>query len=319
MWAMRQPGPGRFERVEVPTPSVDELADDEVLVRTGAGAICGSDLPKFHGVEDVDRMNLGRPGMPLHEVVGEVVASRAADLPVGSRVVGIARGFNGLAEYFVDPAWALHRLTGGLDDVHATAIQPVSTVLSALDRVPDVRGARVAVLGLGPLGLLFTHVLKSMGAATVIGVDRVDRTDVATMFGIDELVVGNSGRWAAGEWDDDKRPLLCVDAIGHRQDVLADAIGALAPRGHLFVFGLPEEHYVLPMRPFFRKHLTMQAGSTLNWHRFLAEAERYVGAHAELRESYITDVYPMARAEEAYQRYARPATGRLKVALTPEF
>lgn len=319
MWAMRQPGPGRFERVEVPTPSADDLLDGDVLVRTGAGAICGSDLPKYHGIEDVDRMDLGRPGMPLHEVVGEVVASRAPELPVGSRVVGIARGFDGLAEYFVDGAWALHRLTGDLDDVHATVIQPVATVMSALDRVPDVRGARVAVLGLGPLGLLFTHILKDMGAAAVVGVDRVDRSDVADVFGIDELVVGNSRRWADREWADGTRPLLCVDAIGHRQDVLADAIAALAPRGHLFVFGLPEEHYVLPMRPFFRKHLTMQAGTTLDWHRFLADAERYVHAHAELRERYITDVFPMARAEEAYQRYARPAVGRLKVALTPEF
>lgn len=318
MWALRQPGPGRFERVEVATPDAGSLAEGEVLVRTAAGAICGSDLPKFRGVVDIDNMQAGQVGVPLHEVVGEVVASRAANLPEGSRVVGIARDFNGLSEYFVNPARSMHRLTGDLDDVRSTIIQPVGTVLSALDRVPDVRGRPVAVLGLGPLGLLFTHILKSMGA-TVTGVDRVDRTDVATTFGVDELVVGNARQWARGEWADGKRPALVVDAIGHNQDIVGDAIEALAPRGHLFVFGLPEEYYVVPMRPFLRKQLTMQSGTTIDWPRFLAAGEEYVHAHPELQESYITDVFPMSRAEEAYERYGRPAVGRLKVALTPEF
>ncbi|HEY3687897.1 MAG TPA: zinc-binding dehydrogenase [Streptosporangiaceae bacterium] len=319
MWALRQPGPGRFVRVRVPRPVEADLRDGEVLLRLGAGAICGSDLPKFLGHVDPDNPYTGLAGVPLHEIVGEVVASRAAGFPVGCRVVGIARTSHGLAEYLVNPASLLYRLTGGLDDVRSTIIQPVATILSTLDRVPDVRGARVAVLGLGPLGLLFTHALKARGAATVTGVDRVDRTDVAKAYGIDELVVGESRPWATADRADDARPALVIDAIGHHQDVIADAIAALAPHGHLFAFGLPEDHYVVPMRPFFRKQLTLQGGTTLDWPRFLAEAEAYVAAHPEPLDSYVTDVFPMSRAQEAYETYARPAEGRLKVALTPQF
>lgn len=319
MWALRQPGPGRFERIEVATPTEADLDEGDVLVRTGAGAICGSDLPKYRGVVDIDHMQTGQPGAPLHELVGEVVASRSVRLPVGCRVVGRARYFNGLAEYFVNPADEMVQVKGDLDDVHATIIQPVGTVLSALDRVPDVRGARVAVIGLGPLGLLFTHILKAMGAGTVIGVDRVDRSDVAGTYGIDELVTGNAMPWARADRADDKRPSLVVDAVGHHQEIIADAVDVLAPHGNLLVFGLPEDHYVIPMRPFFRKQLTMRAGTTTDWPRFLAAGEAYLDAHPELRDSYITDVYPMSRAEEAFERYGRPAEGRLKVALTPEF
>ncbi|MGW3472905.1 zinc-binding dehydrogenase [Saccharopolyspora sp. NPDC000995] len=319
MWALRQPGPGRFERVEVPTPTAADLGEGEVLLRLDAGAICGSDVPKFLGQLDPDNPHTGQVGVPLHEIAGEVVASCAAGLPAGSRVVGIARSSHGLAEYLVNPATLLHRLAGDLDAVRSTIVQPVATVLSTLSRVGDVRGARVAVLGLGPLGLLFAHALKSRGADSVIGVDRVDRSDVAETFGIDELVTTNTRQWAATEWDDGKRPSLCVEAIGHRQDIVADAIDALAPHGHLFVFGLPEDHYVLPMRTFFRKHLTLQAGTTLDWHRYLAEAETYIHAHPELLTSYITHVFPMGRAQEAYETYSHPAPGRLKVALTPEF
>lgn len=318
MWAMRQPGPGRFERIEVPTPTADDLDDDHVLVRIGAGAICGSDLPMYRGIESEGR-TIGLPGMPLHEIVGEVVASRSDRLPVGTRVVGRGRYFNGLAEYVMNDAAEMAPVTTAeLDDLHATIIQPVGTVISSLERVPDVRGKRVAVIGLGPLGLLFTHVLKSWGA-TVIGVDRVDRSDVATTFGIDELVTGNAAGWAYGDWADDKRPALVVDAIGHNQDIIANAIDVLAPNGHLLIFGLVEQYYVLPMHPFFRKRLTMSTGATTDWPRFLAAGEEHLNAHPELRDNYITHVFPMSRAEEAFECYGRPAEGRIKVALTPEF
>lgn len=309
MWALRQPGPGRFERIEVPVPA--DVGEGEVLLRLGAGAICGSDVPKFLGVLDPDNPYTGQVGVPLHEIVAEVVESRAPGFPVGCRVVGIAATSHGLAEYLVNPARLLHRLTGDLDDVRSTIIQPVATILSTLDRVPDPRGARVAVIGLGPLGLLFTHALKARGA-TVIGVDRIDRTDVAATFGIDELVVGHAREWARSG----AAPSLVIDAVGHRQEIVADAIEALAPHGHLFCFGLPEDHYVIPMRQFFRKQLTMQGGTTLDWPRYLAEAETYVAEHPELLGSYVTHVFPMSRAQEAYETYARPAEGRLKVALT---
>lgn len=42
-------------------------------------------------------------------------------------------------------------------------------------------------------------------------------------------------------------------------------------------------------------------------------------AHPELLDSYVTHVFPMSRAQEAFECYARPADGRLKVALMPEF
>ena len=40
-------------------------------------------------------------------------------------------------------------------------VQPLCTVLHQLDRIPDVAGKRVAVIGQGSIGLLFSHAVKA--------------------------------------------------------------------------------------------------------------------------------------------------------------
>lgn len=316
MWQLRQPGPATFEQLSVPAPTAADLGDDEVLLRFTAGAICGSDIPKFLGQTDPDNPYTGMPGVPLHELVASVEASTSPRFSAGDRVVGIVARSRGLAEYVSNPARFVHRLDDRLSDIEGTVVQPVSTVLSAYANVGDLEGRHVAVLGLGPLGILFAQIAKARGARHVTGVDRVDRSDVAQDFGIDEVVTGEVRAWAASVGDDE-RPDLVVDAIGHRQEILADAVEAVAFAGEILVFGLPEDHYVLPMRTFFRKNLTMWAGATQDWEHFLAEAERHVLAHEILRTAYVTDVFPVAQAAEAYRRYATASPGRLKIALVP--
>ena len=99
MWAHRLIAPGQLEAVEVDEPG--EPRAGRVVARFEAGGICGSDLPSFLGVRDLlVGASHGKPGYPLHELVGEVEASAADDLPVGTRVVGWAQGHLGLAERF---------------------------------------------------------------------------------------------------------------------------------------------------------------------------------------------------------------------------
>lgn len=316
MWQLRQPGPAVFERDDVPAPTESDLGADEVLVSFLAGSICGSDIPKFLGQIDPANPATGEPGAPLHEFVGRIEASRSDRLPPGTRVVGNVAGAAGLSEYIVNPAAYLHPVDGRLDDAAATVVQPLATVMNALSNVAGVAGRSVAVLGLGPIGLLFTQLLKARGAARVTGVDRIDRSDVASAFGIDELVTADVRAWAGG-LGEPERPSLVVDAIGHAQQHVADAVDALAYGGELLVFGLPDEHYVFPMQAFYRKALRMWSGATRDWTRFLAQSHEHVLAHEVLRTSYVTHTMPVFEAQQAYRTYASPAVGRLKVALTP--
>lgn len=316
MWAMRLCAPSRFEQLEIPAPRPEDLRDGELLVRFKVGGLCGSDTPKFEGRFDPDDPYIGQPCVPLHEVLGIVEVSRDPAFAEGDRVVGLAPQYHGLSELVVTTGRHVVQVDPRLTDIAGITIQPVATVLNALSTLPDLPNRDALVLGLGPLGLVFTHVLHDRGFR-VTGIDRVDRTSVAGAFGIDTVLTRDIREWArAADHRDDFG--LAVDAVGHHQGILADAIGSLTPTGHMIVFGLPEDDYVFPMRRFFRRHLSMRAGTTRDWPRFLSEAQAYVLAHPELHEAGVTDVFHPFEAEKAFLTHARPAAGRLKVLLATE-
>jgi L-iditol 2-dehydrogenase len=314
MWAHRLIAPGRLEPVEADEPG--ELRPGRVLVRFEAGGICGSDLPSFLGVRDLlVGASHGKPGYPLHELVGEVEASAADDLPVGTRVVGWAEGHLGLAEKFVARADQVCALGDDLTSVHATVIQPLCTVLYAVARLGDVRGARVAVIGQGSIGMLFSYVLKAAGAGHVTGVDPIDRRDAAEAFGVDTMEWRASSEWAAS-LGDGARPDIVVEAVGHQAATLEHAVEALAHGGTVLAFGVPDDtHYAFPFARFFRKDATLQAGITRDRRRSLEVARDYLVEHREMLDAYVTHVIPAADAQTAFELAVQPTAGRLKVVL----
>ena len=314
MWAHSLIAPGRLEAVEADEPG--EPRPGRVVARFEAGGICGSDLPSFLGVPDLlVGASRGKPGYPLHEVVGVVEASAADELPVGTRVVGWPEGHLGLAEKFVARADWVTVLDDELLPIRATVIQPLCTVLYAVRRLGDVRGARVAVIGQGSIGLLFSYVLKAAGAAHVTGVDPIDRRDVADAFGVDAMEWSTGADWAAS-LGDDARPDIVVEAVGHQGATLEDAVEAVAHRGTVLAFGVPDQtHYAFPFARFFRKNATLVGGVTLDRRQSLDAARDYLLEHRAMLDAYITDVFPVADAQAAFELAVKPTAGRLKVVL----
>ncbi|MPZ89253.1 MAG: zinc-binding dehydrogenase [Nitriliruptorales bacterium] len=314
MWAYRLEAPMRFTRHDVEVPAGESLSVGDVLLRFLAGGVCGSDVPRCR-----DGAMLDGPepfGWSLHEIVGEVVASNA-DLAPGERVVGWVADSCGLREYLATPASQLLTVNEGLDHVRAVLLQPLACVLQALSRLPDITGARVAVIGLGPIGLLFAHALKDRGAASVVGVDVVDRSDVAPAFGVDEAVQRTSGTWARtlgapGSFD------LVVEAVGHQVGTLEDAITVAAPGGTVLYFGNPDDtYYPIRFGTMMDKNLTLRAGRTAREDRrpALRLAEAYIARHPGLPRACVTHVLPVTETQTAFEMASRPAPGQLKIVL----
>lgn len=320
MWAQQLIAPERFAEVDAPPPRDADLAEGDVLLRVLAGGICGSDLPAFKGLITpyLDARApgaLGIPGFPLHEVVGEVLASRHPDHTPGSRVVGWDTGFTALAELTVTRGSDLATFSPVLRPEVAVMLQPLACVLYAVAQIPRVADRRVAVLGQGPIGLLFSHALKTAGASFVVGVDRVERADEAATFGVDEAVLSYTDRWSRN-LNDQERPEIIIEAIGHQVATLGHAIDAVAEGGLIYYFGVPDDPvYPVSMASLFRKNLTLVSGITAQRHRWLVEANAYLARFPELARSYVTHVLPAKRAQEAFELAVSPSAHRLKVSL----
>ncbi len=311
MWAYRLVAPGVLAPTEVAAP---EPGSGQVLLRTLAGGVCGSDLPKFRGSKGMrlgadGTLEPGPAGYPLHEVVGEVVGGPSP----GERVVGWATDSDALAEYVVTDADQVHPYDQSLTPETAVLAQPVACVLYALRATP-VDGARVTVLGLGPMGLLFCHALRAAGAAHVTGVDPVDRTGVADHFGLDEVIVAPSGAWAAAAG---QPPDVVIEAVGHQTSTLQHAIDGVAVGGRIVYFGIPDDdHYPLDMERLMRKNLTLVGGVTRDRAAMLAAADRYLVAHPRLGGDLITSVLPVAECQRAFELAGTTGSARRKVVLT---
>jgi threonine dehydrogenase-like Zn-dependent dehydrogenase len=321
MWAQILSAPFRFEQVEVDASSEADLAAGDVLLRNLAGGLCGSDLPYFRGQlplpwgqassDSYDNL----PGFPMHEVVGEVVASKSDRVTVGTRVVGWASSSNGIAEYTVTAASGVAEYDPALTPGTAVMLQPLACVLDAVDRLPVVAGLDVVVLGLGPIGLLFGHVAKSMGARSVRGVDRVERSELREEFGFDQTIHTATDNWVTHLADAD-RPNLVIEAIGHQQSTFGHAVEALAPEGLLYYFGIPDDvNYSVPLQTLLRKNLTLMTGITVRKQDALRKANEYLAKFPELADSYVTHRFKPTQVTQAYRAAATPSEGQVKIVI----
>ncbi|WP_276971805.1 alcohol dehydrogenase catalytic domain-containing protein [Ferrimicrobium acidiphilum] len=321
MWSYILIAPARFERVEVPTPGVDSVPDGWVRLKLLAGGICGSDLPYFKGQNQIlspEAVPRGprQVGKPLHEIVGEIVLSKHLDHAIGDRVVGWASRGDGLAEYVVSSGDRLVKFDSALSSEHAVMIQPLACVLHAMNRLEPVEGKHVAVLGQGPIGLLFSHVAKSRGARKVVGVDWIDRSEASASFGVDEFEQLACDRWASGLLDSD-RPELTIEAIGHQVSTLNAAVDATVAGGQIFYFGEPDDtFYPFSMSTFFRKDLALMSGRTSDHSRNLMAANEYLHRYPELVDSYVTHIMPVDDVQDAFNLAARPKAGQNKIVIS---
>jgi threonine dehydrogenase-like Zn-dependent dehydrogenase len=320
MKALQVCRPRSFSPVEVPMPRLSAGGPDRIVVRTGWVSMCGSDIPFFTGGKRWRSYPLA-PGAPMHECVGQVVESTSALFRPGDPVVAVPDGDQGLAEFFIAQAAKAVRLSSDLTDPGACClIQPLSTVVNGLDRLGDVAGKSVAVIGLGSIGLLFCWLLKLRGAGPIVGIDPLyQRCQVAGRMGADRtfaqrsVEVVHAARQSADAWT---LPDICIEAVGHQMETINDCLELVRKRGTVLAFGVPDQHvYALEFETFFRKNAHLVAVVTPEWSEYLAVARDLYLAHRSELDSLITHRFPIRDAETAFAMYELHEDGILKALL----
>jgi threonine dehydrogenase-like Zn-dependent dehydrogenase len=320
VWSYRIIAPYLFERTTMPDKTPECLADGQVLLRFLAAGVCGSDLPAFRGAKgrlpgDDGRSGPEKDGFPIHEVAGEVIASRHPAHRPGDRVVGWASGFDGMMERVVTNGEGLAPYDPALTPAQAIGLQPLACVLYACEQLGDLAGRHVAIIGQGSIGLLFSYVAKAVGARRVTGVDPIDRRDLARAFGVDDSVRAASDRWAS-QLEPGDRADVVIEAVGHQVATLAHAFVAAAPGGSVFYFGVADdEMYPISMRAMLRNNLTLKSGVTLERRRMLELASKFSAEHPWLLGAYLTHTFGVEQVQDAFELACRPVAERIKIAI----
>ncbi|MPZ11865.1 MAG: alcohol dehydrogenase catalytic domain-containing protein [Kiloniellaceae bacterium] len=270
-WQDEAPGPG------------------QVLVRTAAGGICGSDLHYYH------HGGFGTVRLKEPMVLGHEVSGRVAEL--GAGVTGLAPGdlvainpsrpcgacrycregtpnhcmdmrFYGSAMPFphiqgafrealvVDAAQCVK--AEGITAGEAAMAEPLSVALHAIRRAGPLLGKRVLVTGCGPIGVLTVLAARRAGAAEIVATDIEDQPLTHAMTaGADRAVNVMKEADALAGYGADKGhfDLLC-EASG-AQAALVAGIGALRPRGVVVQLGLGGD-MTLPMMQVTAKELELR-------------------------------------------------------------
>ena len=288
------------------------------LIRLLAGGICNTDLELQRGYYDFR-------GTPGHEFVGEVVEADSPDL-IGERVVGeinlacgwcewCAKGLGrhcpqrtvlgivkhpgAFRELLTLPERNLHRVPREISTEHAVFVEPLAAACEILDQVRIPRGAPIAVLGDGKLGLLIGQVLHAHGAEVHQYGRHKDKLRIATKAGIDARIARKLPR-SEYAW--------VVDATGSSQG-LQQAVQMTRPRGTVVLKSTVHGAVGIDSAGVIVDEITLM-GSRCG--RF-EPALRLLRKKLVDVDSLISEILPLQDAPLAFRRAATP--GVLKVLL----
>jgi threonine dehydrogenase-like Zn-dependent dehydrogenase len=309
----------RIEIVEVPLPEPDE---GQIRVRPRIGCLCGSDLPYFRA-DTANPMVRGRkapldPSLSLHELIGVVDASRCPEFREGDRVLALPYEHRGLAEAFLSEPRMTVPLPAGEWNDQLVLAQPLGTVFHAVNKLGRLINLNVAVVGQGPMGLLFTALLTRLGVRQLIAIDLLpDRLEVARQMGATATIQPAEADPAAVVHDltGGTGADLVVEAVGE-PETLAGCIDLLRRGGTILAFGVPHQaRYELPFWKLFSREgqIITSVGPNVPVD-FPIAVDMIAQGRLEV-SPLITHRFPFHRAQEAFETFAERRNGAIKVLL----
>jgi len=334
-------GPRDMRMVEVEVPAPTPV---EALIRIESTGVCGSDM-HYYVEGRIGNTVITEPLILGHEYAGivEAVGPEADPALVGKRVAvepGIPclrceyclKGhynvcprlqFPGgpphdgaLCEHIAVHAAFCFPVPEVISPAEAAMIEPLAVALHTIELANLKPGETVAILGLGPIGLLTAQVAKVAGARTVVGTDLLEyRVNRSKRFGVDTAV--------------DVSQLDTVSAVldatgGRGVDVAIDcarsaetpdlACRVARPAGRCVLTGISGEEYGrFPVDIARRKELT------ITWcRRFRFNFPTAIDLVATGRvdvKSLITHSFPLEKARDAFELVSHSADGVLKASI----
>ncbi len=340
----REKGVVRVEEVPVP-----EIADGEVLIKVAACGICGTDIKKIY------HAYVSPPQILGHEVAGTVVATGRGvtrwmpgdrvmsfhHIPCGKcfycerrlfsqckqyKTTGLTGGFTpnggGFAEYVKAMPWVAERGIIALPDnvsfEEATFIEPINTILKAVQKARVTAGETVLVAGCGPIGLqllmvaklerakLYTSDPMAVRRAKSLTLGALESFDPSDGKLVEQIKARTEGRGADA----------VLVAVAH-PSVVVDALAAVRPGGRLLLFAANDP---VTRIEFPAAAVGIDEKEILGSYSAAVDIQE-AGADLVLKKKLpimdiVTHRFPLARIQEGLDLAAKPTEESLKVLIT---
>jgi L-iditol 2-dehydrogenase len=340
----REKGVVRVEEVPVP-----EVSDGEVLIKVAACGICGTDIKKIF------QRYVEPPQILGHELAGTVVAVgrgvtkwKPGDrvmsfhhIPCGAcfycqnrlfsqcqqyKTTGLTGGFTpnggGFAQYVKAMPWVAERGIIALPDSvsfeEATFIEPINTIVKAVQKARVTAGESVLILGCGPIGLQLLMISKLQGANVYTSDPIAQRRAKSLTLGaiesfgpcngklIDEIQARTAGRGADA----------VLVAVAHPA-VVGDALGAARPGGRILLFAANDP---VTKIEFPAAAVGIDEKEILGSYSAAVDIQQAAAELVLLRKlpvmEIVTHRFPLDRIQEALELAAQPTAESLKILIT---
>jgi L-iditol 2-dehydrogenase len=324
---------------DAPDPQIRQPTD--VLIRMGAVGVCGSDI-HYYTTGRIGSQVVEYPFTVGHECAGTVVevGRSVTHLCLGDRVAiepaitcgrcdqcrsgrentcrenrflgcpGQAEG--SLSEFLVMPEENCFKIDERLSLAEATVSEPLAIAIYAVGRAAFAPGARIGILGLGPIGRTVLLAAQDAHCGPIYATDPIDARGAAAQRA-GAAWVGNPRRESV------VAPILALEPLGldvvfeccGQQAALDDAVELLRPGGTLSIIGIPEVDAVqFAPEKVRRKELTIK-----NVRRQVGCVEAALALIAKQQPAIadlITHRFPFAETKTAFDLVANYQDGVVK-------
>jgi L-iditol 2-dehydrogenase len=340
----REKGIVRVEEVPVP-----EISDGEVLIKVSVCGICGTDIKKiFHAY-------VAPPQILGHEVAGTVVAVGRGvtkwnpgdrvmsfhHIPCGKcffcqrrlfsqcpqyKTTGLTAGFSpnggGFAEYVKAMPWVADRGVVALPDnvtfEEATFIEPINTIVKAVQKARVSAGETVLIAGCGPIGLQLLMVARLQGATVFTSDPVAVRRIKSISLGATDSFDPSSGKLVSDirARTEGRGADAVLVAVAHPA-VVTEALAAARPGGRVLLFAAndPVTKIEFPAAAvgIDEKEILGSYSAAVDIQQDAAQL--VLGKKLPVME-IVSHRFPLARIQEGLELAARPTEASLKILIT---
>jgi L-iditol 2-dehydrogenase len=274
--------------IEIKNIEKQSVGSGDILVKMRACGICGSDVEKVFG-------KYGQPSMRLgHEPAGTIaeVGSEISNFSVGDRVFThhhvacysddchecnhgnetMCQKYYesnlepcGLADEYIVPEWNVKhggvlKIPDSMSFEEAAMIEPLACCIRAWNKFTHKNNDSVAILGIGPTGIMHALLAKLYGIGKIFCLDLNEfRLDFAKKF---ETITINSGNTNALEQIKSETANQGVDVVivaTSSLNALKDAVSFVRKGGTIVMFGVPSKgaNIELDMSEVYSRGLTI--------------------------------------------------------------